>query len=101
MKSVDNTSLRSVLANTEFQYLIEKFEEAGDSNLRNLTLLNNQGQLLAYLKNFEKDELKVLKLQKIVKDALIESSKPFLNTLVIAFGIIFILILIGILSLLS
>ncbi len=96
MKSVDNTTIRSVLVNTEFEYLIEKFEESGDSNLRNLTLLNNHGQLLSYLKNFEKDEFKVLKLQKLIMSASISASKPFINTLVFGFGAIFLILLIAI-----
>ena len=52
MKTVDNTLIDEVLKNTEFEHLIEKFKSSGDTNLRNLTLLNNQGQLLNYLKNY-------------------------------------------------
>jgi hypothetical protein len=50
MKTVDNSTIDEVLKNTEFEYLIEKFQSSGDTNLRNLTLLNNQGQLLSYFK---------------------------------------------------
>lgn len=83
MKTVDNTTIESVLEDTEFEYLIEKFKSAGDTNLRNLTLLNNQGQLLNYLKNFEDDSMKVFRLQNILKDAMNESSKPLLRAIVI------------------
>ena len=98
MKSVDNTLIKDVLKNTEFENLIEKFESSGDVNLRNLTLLNNQGQLLNYLKNFEKDEKKLFRLQKLLMDEMIESSKPVVNFL--GFGLIGLLILILLLLLL-
>jgi hypothetical protein len=99
MKTVDNTLIEEVLINTEFENLIEKFKSSGDTNLRNLTLLNNKGQLLNYLKNFEEDNLKVLRLQNLLKQKMSESSKPFLRTLVIGITIVFVLIFLGIILL--
>ena len=93
MKTVDNTTIDEVLKNTEFENLIEKFKSSGDTNLRNLTLLNNQGQLLNYLKNFEEDNLKVLRLHNLLKQKMIESSKPFLRTLLIGLSVVFIIII--------
>ena len=89
MKTIDNTLIDEVLKNTEFEHLIEKFKSSGDTNLRNLTLLNNQGQLLNYLKNFEEDNLKVLRLHNLLKQKMIESSKPFLRTMAISISILF------------
>jgi hypothetical protein len=93
MKTVDNSTIDEVLKNTEFEYLIEKFQSSGDTNLRNLTLLNNQGQLLSYLKNFEDDNIKVLRLHSLLKQKMIESSKPFLKTLVIWVSVLFFIII--------
>ena len=38
MKTVDSTLIRNILKDTEFENLIEKFESAGDTNLRNFTI---------------------------------------------------------------
>jgi hypothetical protein len=57
MKTLENTTIRSLLQNTEFEYLADKFESAGNNNLQSFTLLINQGHFLNYLKNFENDEI--------------------------------------------
>ena len=98
MKTVDSTLIRNILKDTEFENLIEKFESAGDTNLRNFTIKSNQGVLLSYLKNFEDDELKVLRLQKLLREEMVSSSKPVLNTILFVVCGIFIAIFIYLLS---
>ena len=80
-KDMDNTLMRDVLKDTEFSDLIEKFEAAGDNNLRNICIVSNQGMLLDYLKNFEDDELKRLRLQKFLREEMVRSSQPVINAL--------------------
>jgi hypothetical protein len=94
MKTLENTTIRSLLQNTEFEYLADKFESAGNNNLQSFTLLINQGHFLNYLKNFENDEIKVLRLQKIIMDESVSLSKQFWNRyilIIIMIGIIFVI----------
>jgi hypothetical protein len=96
MKDIHNTKTEEVLKNTDFEYLIDKFKDSGDHNLVNFTILHNNGKLLDYLKNFESDNIKVLKLNNFIREKCIEASKPAIKNfgmfLIIAFIIIVIMI---------
>jgi hypothetical protein len=71
--------------NTDFAHLIEKFKMAGNYKMQTFIVLDNQGKLLDYLKNFEKDETKVLLLQSIIKQDIMKSSKQFAKVWLVAF----------------
>ena len=81
-----------VLKDTEFSYLIEKFKLAGNDDMQSFMVIYNQGKLLDYLKNFEKDETKVLLLQNIIKKSFMKTSKLAVNIM----GILFIIVAISI-----
>ena len=79
MKDMNNTLMRDILKDTEFADLIDKFEAAGDNNLSNIYTLSVQGMLLDYLKNFENNELKRLRLQKLLREEMVGSLQPTIN----------------------
>ncbi|HNP33788.1 MAG TPA: hypothetical protein PKN96_10895 [Flavobacterium sp.] len=90
-------TIRQILIATEFKDLIEKFENTGNFYLSDFINSYNNGRLLEYLKNFEKDDIKAIKLENIIKNELKKNSSPFFNNMFIFMAIFFVLMFILIL----
>lgn len=92
-------TIRKVLENTEFSGLIEKFNSLGIEYIFDLIPTYNSGQLLNYIKNFENDNEKALKLESILRQQLVKNSNPAFQGLfwfiAIFCVLMFILLMIG------
>lgn len=69
-------TIRKVLENTEFSGLIEKFNSLGIEYIFDLIPTYNSGQLMNYIKNFENDNVRALKLESILRQQLVKNSNP-------------------------
>lgn len=87
-------TIRRVLENTEFSGLIEKFNSLGIEYIFDLIPTYNSGQLLNYIKNFENDHDRALKLESILRQQLIKNSNPVFQGLFWLIAIIFVFIFI-------
>jgi len=70
MKSLSKISIESILKNTEFESLVDKFNISGETDMQKIFFLNNKGTLLEFLKNIEKDDDKRLRLYSLLKSQL-------------------------------
>lgn len=74
-------TISKVLENTEFSGLIEKFNSLGIEYIFDLIPIYKSGQLLNYIKNFEKDDYTALKLEALFREQLIKKANPALSNL--------------------